>query len=69
MSAVTLSEEFRRLSEVLHFELVDVEALTVSAMNFAFIGYDERAAIIERRIRPGFAKLRENVDAPEARVR
>ncbi len=58
MSDITLSEEFRRLSTVAHLDLADVEKLTINAMKSAFIGYDERLAIIYDRIKPGYAKLR-----------
>lgn len=58
MSDITLSEEFRRLAEVMPLTLADVEKLTINAMKSAFIGYDERLAIIYDRIKPGFAKLR-----------
>ncbi|HYR93865.1 MAG TPA: adenosine deaminase [Methylomirabilota bacterium] len=58
MSNITLSEEFRRLSETLHIDLADIEKLTINAMKSAFVGYDERLAIIYERIKPGFAKLR-----------
>ncbi len=58
MSGVTLSEEFRRLSATLDLRLADVERLTINAMKSAFVGYDERVAIIYGRIKPGFAALR-----------
>ena len=58
MSNITLSEEFRRLSETLHIDLADVEKLTINAMKSAFVGYDERLAIIYERVKPGYAKLR-----------
>jgi adenosine deaminase len=58
MSNITLSEELRRLSETLHLELIDIEKLTINAMKSAFVGYDERLAIIYDRIKPGYAKLR-----------
>jgi adenosine deaminase len=58
MSNITLSEEFRRLSETLHIDLADIEKLTINAMKSAFVGYDERLAIIYDKIKPGFAKLR-----------
>jgi adenosine deaminase len=58
MSDITLSEEFRRLSALLGITLADVEKLTINAMKSAFIGYDERLALIYDRIKPGFAKLR-----------
>jgi len=58
MSNITLSEEFRRLSETLRIDLGDVEKLSINAMKSAFVGYDERLAIIYDRIKPGYAKLR-----------
>lgn len=58
MSDITLSEEFHRLGDVLPIGLTDVEKLTINAMKSAFVGYDERIAIIYDRIKPGFAKLR-----------
>jgi adenosine deaminase len=58
MSDVTLSEEFRRLSRAFKLTLDDVEKLTLNAMKSAFVGYDERLAVIYGSIKPGFAKLR-----------
>jgi adenosine deaminase len=58
MSAITLSEEFRRLSATLGLTLDDVERLTINAMKSAFLGYDERVAVIYDRIKPGYARLR-----------
>jgi adenosine deaminase len=58
MSNITLSEEFRRLSETLHIDLAEVEKLTINAMKSAFVGYDERLRVIYDKIKPGFAKLR-----------
>ena len=58
MSAITLSEEFQRLSETLGLTIDNVERLSINAMKSAFLGYDERVAIIYDRIKPGYAKLR-----------
>jgi adenosine deaminase len=58
MSNVTLSDEFHRLASVVGLGLGDVEKLTINAMKSAFVGYDERLAIIYERIKPGYAKLR-----------
>ena len=58
MSAITLSEELRRLSATLGLTLDDVERLSINAMKSAFLGYDERVAVIYDRIKPGYAKLR-----------
>ena len=58
MSDVTLSDEFQRLSRVMSLTLADVERLSINAMKSAFVGYDERVAIIYARIKPGYARLR-----------
>jgi adenosine deaminase len=58
MSAITLSEEFRRLSATLGLGLDEIERLSINAMKSAFLGYDERVAIIYDRIKPGYTKLR-----------
>jgi adenosine deaminase len=58
MSNITLSEELRRLSATLGLTLDDVERLSINAMKSAFVGYDERVALIYGRIKPGFARLR-----------
>ena len=58
MSDVTLSEEFQRLSSAFGLTLGDVERLSINAMKSAFVGYDERVAVIYARIKPGYARLR-----------
>jgi len=58
MSGVTLSDEFHRLAGALDLALADVEKLTINAMKSAFVGYDERVALIYDRIKPGFGRLR-----------
>jgi len=58
MSDITLSEELRRLSATLGLTLADVERLSINAMKSAFVGYEERVALIYGRIKPGYAKLR-----------
>src|SRR5205823_924887 len=58
MSNVTLSDEFQRLSRIAALSLADVERLSINAMKSAFVGYDERVAIIYARIKPGYARLR-----------
>ena len=58
MSHVTLTEELRRLSAEFGLTLADVERLSINAMKSAFVGYDERVAIIYARIKPGYARLR-----------
>jgi len=58
MSYVTLSEELQRLSRAFGLTLAEVERLSINAMKSAFVGYEERVAIIYARIKPGYARLR-----------
>jgi adenosine deaminase len=58
MSGVTLSSEFAALSEAFGYGWADVEWLTINAMKSAFAPFDERLAIINNVLKPGFAALR-----------
>ena len=58
MSGVTLSSEFAVLSEAFGYGWSDVEWLTINAMKSAFAPFDERLAIINTIIKPGFAVAR-----------
>jgi adenosine deaminase len=58
MSGVTLSSELAALSEAFGYGWDDLEWLTLNAMKSAFAPFDERLAIINDVIKPGFAALR-----------
>jgi adenosine deaminase len=58
MSGVTLSSEFHALSQAFGYGWGDVEWLTTNAMKSAFAPFDERLAIINTVIKPGFATAR-----------
>jgi len=58
MSDTSLSDELAALSAAFGLGWNDVEWLTVNAMKSAFWPFDERLAIIEGIIKPGFARLR-----------
>jgi adenosine deaminase len=55
MSGVTLSSEFAALCEAFGYGLSDVQWLTINAMKSAFAPFDERLALINTVIKPGFA--------------
>ncbi|MCY9785805.1 adenosine deaminase [Nocardiopsis sp. EMB25] len=57
-SGVTLSEEFAKLSEAFGYGWDDLEWFTVNAMKSAFLPFDERLALINGVIKPGFAQLK-----------
>jgi adenosine deaminase len=58
MSGVTLSSELAALSEALGYGWADLQWLTINAMKSAFAPFDERLAIINEVIKPGFGDLR-----------
>jgi adenosine deaminase len=55
MSGVSLSSEFAALSDAFGYGLSDVQWLTINAMKSAFAPFDERLALINTVIKPGFA--------------
>jgi len=57
MSGVTLSSELAALTEAFGYGWRDLEWLTLNAMKSAFAPFDERLAIINDVIKPGFATL------------
>ncbi|MXP23087.1 adenosine deaminase [Gordonia sp. HNM0687] len=57
MSDTTMSKEFLRLSEQFGYGWADFERFTVNAMKSAFIHFDERLALIDDVIKPGYAVL------------
>ncbi len=57
MSGVTLSSEFARLVDTFGYGWPDLSWLTVNAMKSAFIPFDQRLAIINNVIKPGFERL------------
>ncbi|MGW8381008.1 adenosine deaminase [Streptomyces sp. ODS28] len=58
MSGTTMSLEFERLVETFRYTLDDMQWFTVNAMKSAFIPFDERLAMINEVIKPGYAALR-----------
>lgn len=57
-SGTSLSEEFARLSEAFGYGWDDLQWFTVNAMKSAFLPFDERLALINGIIKPGFAQLK-----------
>ncbi|WP_444961225.1 adenosine deaminase [Nocardiopsis sp. M1B1] len=57
-SGTSLSEEFARLSEAFGYGWDDIQWFTVNAMKSAFLPFDERLALINGVIKPGFAQLK-----------
>ena len=63
MSGTSMTREFELLSEAFGYGLDDFQWFTVNAMKSAFIPFDERLAIINDQIKPGYAALREELAA------
>ncbi|MGI8645959.1 MAG: adenosine deaminase, partial [Nocardioides sp.] len=57
MSGTTMTREFSQLAEAFGYELEDFRWFTINAMKSAFIPFDERLAMIDGRIKPGYAAL------------
>ena len=58
MSATSMSREFTHLVQAFGYTLDDLQWFTVNAMKSAFIPFDERLAMINDVIKPGYAALR-----------
>jgi adenosine deaminase len=57
MSQTSLSEEFLHLGRAFDWDLARVRWATINAMKSAFFPFDERLALIDEVIKPGFAGL------------
>ncbi|RKE19429.1 adenosine deaminase [Streptomyces sp. TLI_171] len=58
MSSTSMSREFGHLVEAFGCTLADLEWFTVNAMKSAFLPFDERLAMINDVIKPGYAELK-----------
>jgi adenosine deaminase len=59
MSGTSMSLEFERLVEAFGYGLDDLQWFTVNALKSAFIPFDERLALINDVVKPGYAALRQ----------
>ncbi len=57
MSATSMSREMALLVEAFGYGWSDLQWFTINAMKSAFLPFDERLAIINSRIKPGYATL------------
>jgi len=63
MSGVSLSSEFAALADAFGYGWSDIQWLTINAMKSAFAPFDERLALINTIIKPGFAALEADSEA------
>lgn len=57
MSDCTLTSELAALADAFGYGWADLQWFTVNAMKSAFISFDERLALINNVIKPGYATL------------
>jgi adenosine deaminase len=57
MSATSLSRELAQLVEAFGWGWSELERVTVDAMKSAFLPFDERLAIIDDVVKPGYSVL------------
>jgi adenosine deaminase len=57
MSGTSMSREMLLLADAFGYGWTDLSWFTVNAMKSAFIPFDERLAIINDVIKPGYAEL------------
>ncbi|MFK0296106.1 adenosine deaminase [Streptomyces sp. NPDC090442] len=58
VSGTTMTREFQHLQETFGYRAAELEEFTLNAAKAAFLPFDERTALINEVIRPGYAKLR-----------
>ncbi|MEU3030518.1 adenosine deaminase [Streptomyces incarnatus] len=58
MSHTSMSQEFERLVDAFGYTLDDLQWFSVNGMKSAFIPFDERLAMINDVIKPGYAELK-----------
>ena len=58
MSGTSMSREMRLLAGTFGFDLGELRWFTINAMKSAFLPFDERLALIDDVIKPGYAALR-----------
>ncbi|MFZ1062855.1 MAG: adenosine deaminase [Acidimicrobiales bacterium] len=60
MSGITLSTEFEKCAATFNWTLADMEWITLNAAKSSFYQFDQRLAMINTVIKPGYAALRAN---------
>ncbi|WP_274912127.1 adenosine deaminase [Streptomyces sp. WZ-12] len=58
VSGTTMTREFQHLQRTFGYRAAELEEFTLNAAKAAFLPFDERTALINEVIRPGYAKLR-----------
>jgi adenosine deaminase len=61
MSDTTMTKEFEAAADTFGLSLDDFEKITINAMKSAFLPYDQRCRLIYTVIKPGYARIREEL--------
>jgi adenosine deaminase len=61
MSDTSMTKEFQIAVEEFGLKLADLEKITINSIKSAFIPFDERIELIYKVIKPGYAKVREEM--------
>ncbi len=61
MSNTTMTREFVAAAETFGLTLDDFEKISINAMKSAFVPYDQRCDLIYKKIKPGYARVREGM--------
>jgi adenosine deaminase len=57
MSGTTMSREMSLLCDAFGYDLAELRWFTINAMKSSFLPFDQRLAIIDDVIKPGYAAL------------
>ncbi len=68
MSGVSLSDEFETLMRVFDISLDEMQWLSTNAMKSSFLAFDERLRLINGVIKPGYERLKADVQAQSPRL-
>ena len=68
MSGVTLSDEFAALAETFDVGLDEMQWLSTNAMKSSFLAFDERLRLINGVIKPGYERLKADLQARSPRL-
>lgn len=61
MSNTSMTREFEAAAETFGLTIDDFEKITINAMKSAFLPYDQRCDFIYQTIKPGYARIRQEV--------
>jgi adenosine deaminase len=57
MSATSMSREMSELVTAFNWSFLDLQRVTINALKSSFIPFEERLAIIEKVVKPGYLAI------------